>query len=341
MTGLVLLTGASGFIAKHVAARLLNAGYRVRATVRTAARAEEVRAALAPHVAAEALDDRLGFAELDLTDDAGWDAATEGIGALVHTASPFPLSQPSQADALIRPAVDGTLRALRAARAAGARRAVLTSSIAAVMHRDLPEGRERYDERDWTDPAHRRASVYDRSKTLAEQAAWDFVANEAPEMQLTAINPGLVLGPLLDDRYGSSVSLVQRLLSGKDPMQPKFALPVVDVRDVAEMHLRALQRPEAAGKRYIASAKTLSFAEMARVLKAAHPDRRIATREAPTLAMRLVALFDRDLRTILPSLDWVPQLSAARAEGELGMRFTAAEDALRATADDLIARKLA
>lgn len=340
MTGLVLLTGASGFIAKHVAQRLLNAGWRVRATVRGDTRREEVRAALAPHVAASTLDKGLEFVALDLTTDDGWATATEGVDALVHTASPFPLSDPDLEDAVIRPAVDGTLRALRAARDAGVGRVVLTSSIAAIIHCDLPDGRRDYDESAWSDPKHPRASAYDRSKTLAERAAWDFVRDEAPEIALTTINPGLVFGPLMDDRYGSSVSLVKRMLSGKDPMQPQYALPVVDVRDVAEMHLRALQRAETAGKRYIASAGTLSFSEMARALKAAHPDRRIATREAPNLAMRLVSLWDRDVRTILPSLGWVPRLSAARAEAEMEMRFISPEDALRATGADLIRRGL-
>ncbi|WP_209427555.1 aldehyde reductase [Pararhodobacter sp. SW119] len=340
MTGLVLLTGASGFIAKHIAQRLLAAGWRVRATVRNPKRIEEVRAALAPHLAPDVLDQGLDFVELDMTSDANWDRALAGVDALLHTASPFPITEPEHEDELIRPAVDGTLRALRAARAAGVGRVILTSSIAAIMHRDLPDGRATYDDSDWTDPDHPRASAYDRSKMLAERAAWDFARDEAPGIALTTVNPGLVFGPLMDDRYGSSVSLVRRLLSGKDPMQPNFAIPVVDVRDVAEMHLRALQRPETAGHRFIASAGTMSFPEMAQVLKAAHPDRRIATRTAPNLVMRLLALWDREARTILPALGWVPQLSAARAAREMDMQFIPAADALRATAEDLIRRKL-
>ncbi len=340
MTGLVLLTGASGFIAKHVAARLLEVGWRVRATVRGATRRDEVRAALVPHVKPELLDERLTFAELDLTTDSGWGTATEGVDALVHTASPFPIAQPRNEDEVIRPAVDGTRRALRAAQAGGVERVVLTSSIVAVMHCDLPDGRSIHDESDWTDPAHPRTTAYDRSKTLAERAAWDFVGNEAPDMHLTTINPGLVFGPLMDDRYGSSVGAVRRLLSGKDPMVPNYAVPVVDVRDVAEMHLRALQRTETAGKRYIASAGTMQMAEMGRVLKDGWPDRRIATRAAPNLAMRLFALWDAEVRSILPSLGWLPRVSTARAEREMDMRFISAEDAVRATAADLIGRAL-
>jgi dihydroflavonol-4-reductase len=340
MSGLVLLTGASGFIAKHVAARLLAAGWRVRATVRSAQRGDEVRPALAPHVAQGDLDALLSFVDLDLTSDAGWDVAAQGADALVHTASPFPLAQPKNHDDLIRPAVDGTLRALRAARDAGIGRVVLTSSMAAIMHRDLPSGRTAYTEDDWTDPAHPRTTAYDRSKTLAERLGWDFVRDEAPQIALTTINPGLVLGPLMDDRYGSSIQVVRRMLSGKDPMLPALALPVVDVRDVAEMHLRALERPDTAGGRYIASAGTMSMPEMGRALKAAYPDRRIATREAPYLAMRLFALWDAEVRSILPVLGWRPKVSAERAERDMGIRFIPAEDALRATAADLIRRNL-
>lgn len=340
MTGLVLLTGASGFVAKHVAARLLTAGWRLRASVRDARRREEIRAALAPHVAAEALEARLDFVELDLTRDSGWPAAAAGVDALVHTASPFPISQPREEGDILRPAVDGTLRALRAARDAGVGRVVLTSSVVAIMHCDLPAGRTAHDERDWTDPDHPRATAYDRSKTLAERAAWDFVQDEAPGMRLTTINPGLVFGPLLDDRHGSSVALVKRALSGKDPMMPDVAYPIVDVRDVVEMHLRALERPQTAGRRYIASAGVLDFAEMGRILKAAWPDRRIATRTAPNLVMRLVALWDSEVRTIRPSLGWRPRVSAERAEREMEMRFIPAAEALRATAADLIRRGL-
>ena len=340
MSRLALLTGASGFIAKHIAEHLLAAGWRVRATIRNPARADDIRAALAPLLDPEILQSRLEFVELDLTQDANWDTALAGVDALVHTASPFPLSQPEDEDDLIRPAVDGTLRALRAAQAAGVTRVVLTSSIAAIMHCDLPSGRSTYDARDWTDPAHPRATAYDRSKTMAERAAWDFVAQQAPEMALTTINPGFVLGPLLDDRIGSSVSLVIRFLSGKDPMQPDFGLPMVDVRDVAQMHLQALERPATAGKRYIASGGTMSFAEMAAHLKHHFPDRRIATRTAPNLMMRIAALWDSELRSIIPSLGFAPQLSAQPAEGDMDIRFTPPADALLATAQDLIRRKL-
>jgi dihydroflavonol-4-reductase len=339
MTQTVLLTGASGFIAKHVLQKFLLAGLTVRASVRTAKREDEVIAALEPG-AAKAAQQRLSFVHLDLTDDAGWQEAAEGVDAVVHTASPFPIAQPADAEALIRPAVDGTLRALRAAQAAGVGRVVLTSSIAAIMRCDLPSDRDQHDETDWTHLEHPAATFYDRSKTMAERAAWDFVLTEAPGMALTTINPGFVLGPPLDDTFGSSVAFIKRLLSGKDPMLPALGLPIVDVRDVAEMHLCALRLPETAGKRYPATAGSMWFVEMSRRLKAKYPDRRLATREAPKLLMRLIALFDAEVKSILPDLGQIYRVSNRRAVEDMGMNFIPAEQAMLATAAYLVRRKL-
>ncbi len=338
MSQTVLLTGASSFIAKHVALKLLHAGMTVRASVRSAAREGEVIAALSPDAAATV--ERLSFVHLDLTRDDGWAQAAEGVDALVHTASPFPIAQPKNADDLIRPAVDGTLRALRAARDAGVGRVVLTSSIAAIMRCDLPAGRDQHDETDWSQTDHPAATFYDQSKTLAERAAWDFVRDEAPDMALTTINPGFVLGPPLDDGFGSSVGFVKRLLSGKDPMLPRLGLPVVDVRDVAEMHLRALQRPKTAGGRYPATAGSIWFVEMSRRLKAEYPARRMATREAPKLLLRAIALFDPEVKSILPDLGHLYRVSNRRAAEDMGMSFIPPEQALLATAEYLVAHKL-
>jgi dihydroflavonol-4-reductase len=342
MGDIVLLTGASGFIAKHIVRTLLDAGYVVRGTVRRPERGDQVRDAVRPHLAdPSTLDERLTFAVADLEDDAGWAEAMSGVDAVVHTASPFPIAEPEDEAILIRPAVEGTVRVLRAAHAAGVGRVVLTSSAAAIVHADLPDGRDTFDEEDWTDLDHRTATTYIRSKTLAERAAWDFVADEAPDMALTAINPGFVLGPPLDDEIGSSLSVIARLLSGKDPMLPRHGLPVVDVRDVAEMHLRALQRPGTAGRRYAAAERSMWFAEMGGVLKAAYPDRKIATRNAPRLAMRLLGLFDAEVRAVVPSLGIIEQLSNTRATTEMDMTFIPSEQALRDAADHLVTHGLA
>ncbi|MEM1303221.1 MAG: SDR family NAD(P)-dependent oxidoreductase, partial [Pseudomonadota bacterium] len=220
----ILLTGVTGFIAKRIAFDLLAKGYSVRGSLRNSARGDEVRQAIRAHGGDAA---RLSFVELDLTSDDGWQTAMEGVDAVIHTASPFPLAQPKDENDLIRPAVDGTLRALRAAQAAGVDRVVLTSSMVAIMHVDRPSG-HLYTANDWTDVSHPTASPYIKSKTLAEKAAWDFVKDH-PEMSLTTVNPGLVLGTPMDTHYGTSLEVVERVLSAKDPMQPDIALPMIDL----------------------------------------------------------------------------------------------------------------
>ncbi|MDA3889518.1 MAG: NAD-dependent epimerase/dehydratase family protein [Allgaiera sp.] len=335
----IVLTGISGYIAKHVALKLLNAGHSVTGSIRTPARADEVRAALAPHLTESAALERLRFVALDLTVDDGWAEALKGAEVLIHTASPFPISQPKDPEDLIRPAVDGSLRALAAARAAGVARVVMTSSVAAISTGTDP-GRP-YTEDDWTDVTSKAASAYTRSKTLAERAAWDFVREQAPHLALTTINPAFVLGPPLDRHYGASVGVVKRMLSGKDPMVPRIGFAVVDVRDVAEMHLRAVERPDTTGRRYIAADRALWFAQMAAALKGAFPDRKIATRTAPDLLMRALGLFDPAIRSILPQLGRMDAVSNARARDEMGMTFLSAEQSLVDTARYLVDQGLA
>ena len=330
MTETILLTGISGFIAKHVAVKLLNAGYAVRGTVRRLDRAEEVQSAVAPHLTAGA--GGLSFVQADLESDAGWAEAMAGVAAVVHTASPFPLAQPRDEQMLIRPAMEGTLRVLKAAQSAGVRRVVLTSSSVAVLNDGKPGVLQ--DESDWCDVSLPGTTAYAKSKTLAERAAWEFARGTG--MALTTINPGLVLGPPLDIHYGSSLRVVERLLKGRDPMVPDFGPPVVDVRDVAEMHLRALQRPETAGKRFIAVSGPMQFPEMARALKAAYPVRRIATRIAPSFVLRLLATFDPAIRAILPKLGHVERLANQRAVQEMEMAFIAPKAALLASAEWLV-----
>ena len=331
MPDTILLTGISGFIAKHIALKLLNAGYAVRGTVRKMDRRAEVFDALRPHLTPGA-EQNLHLVPIDLMRDDGWADAMDGITALMHVASPFPLAQPDNPDDLIRPAVDGTLRALRAAQAAGVVRVILTSSTVAVIN-TRKTGMQ--DESDWCDPDAPGTSAYALSKLRAERAAWDFVATH-PEMRLTTINPGLVLGPPLDKHSGSSISLVTRLLRGRDPAVPRLNFPTVDVRDVAEMHLRALQRPETAGKRYLSVAGSVWMGDMARSLQAAYPQRKIATRDAPVWLLRILALFDRDVRAILPGVGQTYPVSNARAVAEMDMTFRAPEQALLDAADWLV-----
>lgn len=327
---LVLLTGASGFIAKHVALKLLNAGYSVRGTLRRMDRAEEVRAALAPYLTEHA--GVLTFVQADLESDAGWAEAMAGVSALVHTASPFPIAQPKDPATVIRPAVEGTERVLKAAASAGVTRVILTSSTVAVLNEAKPDTLQ--DEADWCDIHLPSTTPYAKSKTLAERTAWEIA--KARGLKLTTINPGLVLGPPLDEHYGSSLGLVERFLKGRDPMLPPMGIPVVDVRDVAEMHLRALQRPETEGRRYLASSGSMAFVDMGRTLKAAYPTRRIPTREAPKAIVRLLSIFDASIKSILPKLGHLERVSNARAVKEMGMEFIAPKAALLASADWLV-----
>ncbi len=332
---LVLLTGITGFIAKRIALDLLLAGYRVRGTLRADKGMAEVRDALRPHLADPALLDRLDFAKADLTSDTGWTDAMAGVAAVIHTASPFPIAQPRDAETVIRPAVDGTLRVLRAAQAAGVTRVVLTSSMEAVMHGG--SGRT-VSGTDWTDLSAPTVSAYTRSKTLAERAAWDFVAAH-PEMQLTAINPGMVVGTPVDRNTGSSVSVVERFLKGRDPVIPDFMLPVVDIADVSAMHVGALDRPATIGQRYVCADRFMSIPEMADVLRAAFPGRRIARRIAPKALLRVMALFDREIRLIVPWIGWTVTLDNNAARRDFAMDFVPARDAVLRTATFLDAAR--
>lgn len=316
----ILLTGITGFIAKRIAFDLLEKGYGVVGSLRSLDRAEEVRAALAPRLSDPAALDRLRFVPLDLMSDDGWDAAMDAVDAVMHTASPFPPGLPKDPEAVIRPAVDGVLRALSAAQRAGVTRVILTSSTVAIMMRELPQGHT-LTEADWSDPAHPTAGPYEQSKTLAERAAWDFAAKH-PEMQVTAINPGLVLGAPMDRHYGTSLGLIDRILSGKDPAMPDLGFPAVDVADVSALHIAALERPESIGQRYLCASGWATFQDMAQEAARLCPDRKIATRRAPKLLMRLLALWDPAVRMILPSLGRHLQVAPTAAETLLGAPLT-------------------
>ena len=337
----VLLTGASGYIAKHIALQLLEAGYDVRGTVRDMSRADEVTKAVQPHLSDAAdLGERLTFVTLDLNADDGWDAAMDGVDVLMNTASPFPMVQPKNEDDLIRPAVDGALRALRAAHNAGVSRVVLTSSTAAISGSELPPGDTAFDETNWTNPADPDASAYTRSKTLAEQAAWSFVRDKAPEMKLTTVNPGFVLGAPLDKNFGTSIAVIERLLRAKDPMLPDIGFTTVDVQDVAEMHVTVIDKPETFGQRIMTVDRFMSFTQLAQAIKTAHPNRKIITRVAPHFAVRFLGIFDPAIKSILPSLGRVDRVDNSRAMSIFGRGMRQAHKAAVSSADYLIQNKL-
>ena len=283
---LVLVTGGSGFIGGHCILQLLAQGHHVRTTVRSLAREPEVRALL-KRAGAEG-GDRLTFAAADLERDAGWPEAVAGSDFVLHVASPFPPTVPKHEDELIVPAREGALRVLKAARAAGVKRVVLTSSFAAIGYGHKPQAAP-FDERDWTDVSGDDVAPYAKSKTLAERAAWDFVAQEGgPE--LSVVNPVGVFGPVLGPDTSTSILVVQRLMDGALPGLPQMAFGVVDVRDVADLHLRAMTDPRAKGERFLATAGDfMTFREIALTLKSrlGAAARRVPTRELPNWLVRV------------------------------------------------------
>lgn len=332
----ILVTGGTGFIATHLIARLLAEGHEVRASLRNPAREGELRAALG--VLGADPGGRLTVAVADLLDDAGWDAAAAGADYVLHVASPFPAGVPRNADELIRPAREGTLRVLRAAREAGVRRAVITSSFAAVGYGHAAR-KPRYDEADWTDPAGADAQPYMVSKTLAERAAWEFVAREGGGMELASVNPVGVFGPVAGPDLSTSISLVKAMLEGAIPACPRIFFGVVDVRDVADLHLRAMTAPQAAGERFLATAgDCVSLIEVARTLRErlGPAGRRAPRFEMPDMMVCLAAPFVPMARAALPQLGLIRNASSEKARHLLGWSPRPAADAIAATGESLI-----
>jgi len=335
----VFISGASGYIGKHITLQLLNQGYTVRASVRSQAKADEVIAAVTPHLANAAAINSLSFVELDLLSDSGWTEALQGVDVLMHTASPFSIDKIKDENVLIRPAVDGTLRALRAAHAAGVKRVILTSSVAAIQGVELGQGATDYDESNWTDvssPLGR--DPYTKSKTLAERAAWDYVSTEAPEIALTTINPSMVMGAPLDRNYGTSVSVLERILDAKDPAMPDLTFSVVDVQDVAMMHVKSIDMKETEGQRYIAASSPITFVEIAKLLKRTFPNKKIVTRQAPKALILLLALFDAQIKSIVPSLGKPVRISSKKAQAAFDFDFIDIEKSIVETGTFLMAK---
>jgi len=334
---LVLLTGASGYIAKHIVVDLLNSDYEVRASVRSLNRSTEIIDAVKPHLTdASNLDSRLSFVELDLLGDEGWSGALDGVSALLHTASPFPLVQPKSENELIRPAVEGTRRALNAAASAGVTRVVLTSSIAAI-YGGQPAGIE-LDESLWTNVNSPSVDAYTKSKTLAEKVAWELA--ESHGLQLTTINPGVVVGAPLDKNFGSSISIIERLLNRKDPVLPDLTFAYVDVKDVARMHVAALENSAMVGQRYLATSDSLSFLDVVTAMQNAIPNRKFVTRVAPNFLIKFVGIFDKTVRTTFPFLGNPMITSNAKAEQAFGFKFRSARESIIESANFLIDNKL-
>jgi dihydroflavonol-4-reductase len=333
----VLVTGGSGFIGAHCILQLLAAGHRVRTTVRNLARRDDVLAMLKQGGAVST--ENVAVLAADLTADAGWAEAAKGCDFVLHIASLLPLDVPSDENELIVPAREGTLRVLRAARDAGVRRVVLTSSFAAIGYGHPPRERP-FDETDWSQIEGTDLQPYAKSKALAERAAWDFVAREGGGLELAVVNPVAVLGPMLGPDFSASIALVQAMLDGRAPVAPKIHFGLVDVRDVADLHLRAMENLAAKGERFLAVAgEPMSMFEIGRVLRQrlGQAGRRAPRLELPNWAAQALALVVPQLRGVLPMLGHRRRASGDKARLLLGWNPRPNEDIIMATAESLLA----
>lgn len=331
MSGTVLVTGGSGYIAAYLIRQLVNEGWTVHTTVRSLAKEAAVRELL------KVDNSRLKFFAADLMADAGWAEATAGCSHVAHVASPLPTGIPKDANELIVPARDGVLRALRAAKAAGVQRFVMTSSVAAISY-GRGRGVHHFTEADWTDLSKPGISPYIQSKTVAERAARDWMAAEGGAMEFCAICPSVVLGPVWSGDYSASVSVVKMLLNGRMGACPDIGFGVVDVRDVADLHVRALKAPDMAGERFIASGRFMKIREVADILRAQLGDqaRKVTTRNVPDWMVRLGALFNPLAKAVVGELGSVRNQSPEHAKKVLGWATRPVEQSIVDTARSLL-----
>ena len=332
----VLVTGGSGFIGSHAILQLLNAGHRVRTSVRSLNREPDVRAMLKQ--GGSDPGDRLLFVAADLEMDTGWPTAVAGCDYVLHVASPFPASVPRHDDELIVPAREGALRVLRASRDAGVKRVVLTSSFAAIGYGHPPQEKP-FDETFWTNPDAPGTTAYVKSKTIAERAAWDFIENEGAGLELSVVNPVGVFGPVLGPDYSTSILIVQRMLDGAIPGCPKLNFGAVDVRDTVDLHICAMTDPAAKGERFLAVAGDfMSILEIAQILKAhlGAAARKVPTRELPNWLVRMASLRDPAVKQILPELGKTKNATNVKARRILGWSPRSNQESILSTAESLI-----
>jgi nucleoside-diphosphate-sugar epimerase len=336
----VLVTGGSGFIAGHCILQLLAAGHRVRATIRSLDREAAVRDVLRD-AGAVALEN-LSFAAADLMADSGWAEAMAGIDYVLHVASPVHPGHVEDENEVIRPARDGALRVLQAARDAGVKRVVLTSAFHAVSW-GHPRSAHVFTEADWTNLEGRGVDAYGKSKTIAERAAWDFIAREGRGLELTTMLPVAVMGPIMGHQVSGANHVVERMLAGELRAVPNLFFPIVDVRDVAAAHIAAMSNPRAAGERFLLSnGPAIAMRDIAATLKAelGADAARVSTRTVPDLVMRLVGLFQPNVRAIVPDLGRAKKTSNDKARRILGWFPNDAHAAILAAGRSMVARGL-
>lgn len=332
----VLVTGGTGFLGAHCLVQLLAAGHEVWTTVRNLARENDVRATLRQGGAGAGAD-RVAFFAADLNADKGWPEAVAGCDYVLHVASPFPARAPKDENELIRPSRDGALRVLKAARDAGVKRVVLTSSFAAIGY-GSKNRKAAFTESDWTNPDDPSVQPYQRSKTIAERAAWDFMAREGGTLELAVINPVGIVGPALGADISTSIHMMKRMIDGDTPGCPDVWFGFVDVRDVADLHIRAMTDPAARGERFLATAgHFLSVRQAAQILKdgMGTAGRAVSTRRLPNWLLRLVGLFDPEIRGMLPELGKPKDATSEKAQRLLGWKPRGPAEAILATAQGL------
>jgi nucleoside-diphosphate-sugar epimerase len=336
----VLVTGGSGFLGGWCLVELLQRGYRARTTVRDLGRDGEVRANVGSQVE---VGDRLAVFAADLNADRGWAEAIEGCDYVLHVASPFPSAQPKDPDELIVPARDGTLRVLKACLAAGVKRTVVTSSVAAVRNADHDansRGRE-LTEADWTNPDNLHLTPYTRSKTIAERAAWDFMRAQGAEDRLVTVQPGAIIGPVLGADRSYSLQAVERMLTGRMPGLPRLGFSFIDVRDVAALEVGAMTAADAGGQRLIAAASFLWLSEVAAILREQlGPDaRKVPRRRVPDVVVRILALFDPEIRSVAGELGQKTIYSLENAKRRVGWTPRPIEETIVDCARSLLAQR--
>ncbi|OQP60455.1 epimerase [Niastella vici] len=330
----VLVTGGSGFIASNCIAGLLRKGYRVKTSLRSLNRVPEVKQLLS--VAGITDFEQLSFVQADLSDEAAWKAATEGCRYVIHPASPTPNFIAKHENEYIIPAVNGVLYVLRAAKAAGVERVVLTSAFGAICYgtdKQMP-----YTEEDWTDLS-KDIPAYQKSKTMSEKAAWNYVKSEGEGLELAVVNPVGVLGPVLGADYSHSIQFINQMLNGQLKGVPKIRSVYVDVRDVADLHIKAMTDPKANGQRFLATSdESISLLDIANILRSEFGDKavKVPKKEVPNWILRIVGLFNPQIKLILPHLGMVKDASHAKATRMLDWHPRTNKEAIIATAESLI-----
>jgi dihydroflavonol-4-reductase len=331
---LILVTGASGFVGKWTVIKLLQRGYRVRGTIRSEAKGDQVMKATALN-AGEAMRN-LHLVQADILDDTGWEDAMDGVDAVMHVATAIREDEPRDSSLVIRPAIEGTERVLRFTHRAGIERFILTSSIATVGYgHGQTTGRRVYNETHFTNLESMRWTwAYGVGKTRAERAAWEFV--KAHGMDMTTIHPGAIIGPALDDDASISIGMVTMLFDAKTPALPSNGFSIIDVRDVADMHVAALEKPEASNQRYLATAEYMPFPKIAATLRELYPGRKITSNNVPDWIIRLLARFGGPTRQIINDIGNEKIFDGSKGERLLGRGYISARQSIADTAEAAI-----